>query len=199
MALAYHDLLSLSKIVRRVPVQDEFTQGLNGHYIFREDLRRIKHIETKGQRIALLDNLHAKLPLRKVAVFDSVPQIFSVVVRVATRENLRFFPEQASAALQRLEMELDELAVAVVGDHAEGVDTEAVGMSVRSRDAPARHGPKEGVQRAGLLAEKVPGCVVSGRRLRHFVVWFRLHGVDKVREADGVLNEEDGDVVSNDI
>ncbi len=35
--------------------------------------------------------------------------------------------------------------------------------------------------------------------LRDLAVWVWLHGMNKIRESDGVLNEENGDIVANDI
>ena len=35
--------------------------------------------------------------------------------------------------------------------------------------------------------------------MRHFIVRLRLHGVNEVREFNGVLNEENGNVISDDV
>ena len=40
---------------------------------------------------------------------------------------------------------------------------------------------------------------MSGLSLRHFVVWFGFHGMNQVRELDGVLDEEHWDVVADDV
>ena len=55
------------------------------------------------------------------------------------------------------------------------------------------------MQSAWLLAEEVPSCIVTGRRLWDFPIWFGLHGMDEVGKAYSILNEEDRDVVSNDV
>lgn len=55
------------------------------------------------------------------------------------------------------------------------------------------------MQSAGLLAEEVPGRVVSSRSLRDLTVTSGLDGVDQVGELDGILDEEHGDVVSHEI
>lgn len=96
-------------------------------------------------------------------------------------------------------MELDKLGVAVVSDETEGVHTEAVDVAERTGDTVAGHGPEECMQGAGLLREEVPGRVVGGGGLGDFVVTAGLDGVDQVGEEDGVLDEEDGDVVSNQV
>jgi hypothetical protein len=78
--------------------------------------------------------------------------------------------------------------------HAESVHV-AIGAwrSVRG------HGPEESVQGAGLLGEEVPCGVVRGGGLGDFVGGGGFDGVDEVREEDGVLDEEDGDVVADDV
>ncbi len=72
-------------------------------------------------------------------------------------------------------------------------------MTKATGDSRPGHGPEEGVQRARLGAEKVPGGIVGRGGLGNLIVRHWLNRVDKVREADGILDEEDGNVVSNDI
>ena len=40
---------------------------------------------------------------------------------------------------------------------------------------------------------------MRARRLRHAVVWFRLHGVDQVRELDRILDKEHRNVVAHQV
>jgi hypothetical protein len=68
-----------------------------------------------------------------------------------------------------------------------------------TRDAVPGHGPEQGVQGTRLLAEEVPGRVVSRGRLGDLIVWPWLDGVDQIREPNGILDEENGNVVSNDV
>jgi hypothetical protein len=55
------------------------------------------------------------------------------------------------------------------------------------------------MQGAGLLTEKVPGGIVRRRRLRNLIITTGLDSVDQVGETDGILDEEDGDVVADDV
>jgi hypothetical protein len=50
-----------------------------------------------------------------------------------------------------------------------------------------------------LLAEEVPGRVVSSCALRNFTIRLRLDRMDEIGELNGVLNEEDGNVVPHDV
>ena len=55
------------------------------------------------------------------------------------------------------------------------------------------------MQRARLLAEKVPRSVVSSSSLRDFIVGAWLDSVDEVCKADGILDEEDRNVVADNV
>lgn len=51
----------------------------------------------------------------------------------------------------------------------------------------------------GVQVLEVPEIIVSGLCLGYFVMGFGFGSVDKIREFEGILNEEHGDVVSDDI
>lgn len=70
-------------------------------------------------------------------------------------------------------------------------------MTVAARDTVARHGPEEGMESSGLLAEEVPSIIMCGGRLWNFVVGGRLDGMDQIGELSGVVDEEDGNIVAN--
>src|ERR1035437_2804736 len=55
------------------------------------------------------------------------------------------------------------------------------------------------MQRFRRERNEIPERVVRGRRLRKAAVGFHLDGMDEVREFDGVLNEENRDVVADQI
>jgi len=50
-----------------------------------------------------------------------------------------------------------------------------------------------------LQANEVPKVVVGTLTLRHLIMRFGLHRVNKVRELDRFLYEENGDVISDDV
>lgn len=79
------------------------------------------------------------------------------------------------------------------------MDSEAIDVPERARDTVTGHRPEQRVHSAWLLAEEIPGRVMRGGGLGDLVVAARLDGVDQVGKEDRVLDEEDGDVVSNDI
>jgi hypothetical protein len=55
------------------------------------------------------------------------------------------------------------------------------------------------MRRLGMKILEIPEIIVCALRLRHLVVRLGLAGVDNVGELHGVLDEEDGDVVTDDI
>lgn len=59
--------------------------------------------------------------------------------------------------------------------------------------------PHQSVHSRRVAGEEIPGTVVSSGRLRNFIVWTGLNGVDQVGELNCVLNEENGNVVSNNV
>ena len=137
------------------------------------------------------------LPFGVESILNRFEQILTDEIRVLARDLLRLFPDQTGFTLQRLPVELNELGGTVIRDKAEGVDTKAVNVSEGTRDTVTSHSPEQSVQRAGLLAEEVPGRVVRGSSLGDFIVPAGLDGVDQIGEENSVLDEEDGDVVSN--
>lgn len=55
------------------------------------------------------------------------------------------------------------------------------------------------MQRTRLLAKEVPGGIVCGGSLRNLVITARFDRVNQIREENGVLDEKDRNVVSDDI
>lgn len=96
-------------------------------------------------------------------------------------------------------MILDECALALGVDESESVDTEALHVSERSGDSSVRKDPLLHVGGLGVERHKVPGVVVGSLSLGDLPVWLGLDGVNEIDELDGVLNEEDGHVVSDNI
>jgi hypothetical protein len=50
-----------------------------------------------------------------------------------------------------------------------------------------------------LLAEEVPGRIVSSRALGNLAILSRLDRVDEVRELNGILDEENRNVVADEV
>lgn len=193
------DLLGLGEVVGRVAVEGHLTENLEGSELLGKELGRIKEVEAIGLGLLLIDELNGELPRGGIARLNGLPEISTVEIGVLASEDLSLLPDESGLALLGLPVPLDELGLAVLGHQTEGVHTETIHVTVAAGNAVARHGPEEGVESGGLRAEEVPSRIVGGGSLGNLVVGARLDGVDKVGEADGILDEEDGDVVANDI
>lgn len=139
------------------------------------------------------------LPLRVVSILNGLEQILTDEIRVLARHLLSFLPDHTGFTLQRLPVELDQLSGALVVDEAEGMDTEAVDVSERTRYTVASHCPEQRVQRTGLLAEKVPGGIVGCCGLGDFIVATGLDSMNQVGEEDSILDEKDWNVIADEI
>jgi hypothetical protein len=95
--------------------------------------------------------------------------------------------------------EFYKVALTLVVDQSVGVDTEALHHTVRSRDTSVRHGPHEHVGSLGVQVLEVPEVVVGGLGLRDLIVRLGLARVNDIGKLEGVLDEEDGNVVSNNV
>lgn len=59
--------------------------------------------------------------------------------------------------------------------------------------------PEKGVERGGLLAEEVPRRIMSRRGLWDFIVGLGFQRVYQVWKVDGILNEENWDIVAHNV
>src|ERR1019366_219082 len=71
--------------------------------------------------------------------------------------------------------------------------------SQRTRYCAIRHDPHHRMHGFGRERNEIPERVVRGRRLRKATIGFHFYGMDKVGEFDGILNEENRDVVADQI
>ena len=55
------------------------------------------------------------------------------------------------------------------------------------------------MHRRRLLAEEVPGAIMGSGSLRDLAVRLRLDSVDQIWELDCILDEENGNVVTDDV
>ncbi len=96
-------------------------------------------------------------------------------------------------------MEFDVGGFARCIDEAEGVNAEAFHHAEGAGDGAVGHDPHQHVGGFGSEGDEVPEGVVRGGRLGEAAIGLLLGGVDEVGEFDGVLDEEDGDVVADQV
>ena len=106
------DLLRLGEEVVGVAVEGELADALHGHELLGDELGRIEQIEVEGILVLLLDDLHAELPLREIAVLDGFPQVAPLKVRILPGDLERLVPHHRVHAEEGLPVELDEARLA---------------------------------------------------------------------------------------
>lgn len=72
-------------------------------------------------------------------------------------------------------------------------------MTVRSRDTISSHNHHDQVQCTALLAKEVISRIVGCSGLRDLIVWAGLESMNEIGKKDGVVDEENWDVDSNNV
>ncbi len=194
------DLLGLGEEVRGVAVEGEQADRLHRGQFLGDDVGRVEQVDALEHLVrGVREGLDAQFPLRVGARLDGVEEVAAVEVGVHAVDDLGLFPHQGVHAQLGLPVELDQGGLAGRVDQPEGVDAEALHHSVGARDAAVGHVPQGVVGGLGVQAHEVPEGVVRALRLRDLAVRVGLSGVDDVRELDGVLDEEDRNVVADQV
>ena len=120
-------------------------------------------------------------------------------IRIGTVDLQRLVPQHRLKAKLGLPVELHETRLPLGVDEPEGVDAEAFHEPQRPRDSPVGHGPHDHVHGLWAQGDEVPEVVVRRLGLREAAVRGRLGRMDQVGELDGVLDEEDRDVVAHQV
>ena len=192
-------LLVLGEVVVRIAVQNHAADDPYRGDFFRHDLGRIENAVGQFRRQLLGDDLDTEFPFRKRAGFDRFPEVAAVEVIIGALQLGGFVPDERLHAELRLPVKLDKRRLPFRVHKAEGVNTEALHHAVGARDPAVGHCPDHGVHGFGHQGDEIPERVVGGRGLREAAVGLHFHRVDEVRELDGVLDEEDRDVVADEI
>jgi hypothetical protein len=196
---AESDLLGLGEEVVDASVQHQPSHPANRHLFFRDDLRSIQDVEREILRELLIEELQAKFPLRKVAGLDRLPQVAPVKVRVGSIDLDRFVPYHRLHPQLGLPMEFNKCRFAFSVYQAKGMDTTPFHETKGATDSTIRHDPHRHVDTFRRQRNKIPEIIVRGLSLWKTAVGFLLGGMDKVGKLDRILDEEHGNVVSDDV
>ena len=178
MAGTEGDLFGLGEELVDVAVQFELADHTQGHLLFRPDLSGIEDVELKLILVLLGDGLDGKIPLGIGLVVDGLHQVLAVEVGILTRQLQGLVPDERVHSEVRDPVELDKVALSLLVDQRERVDTEALHHTVGPRDGAVRHRPHEHVRGFGVQVHKVPEIVMGRLGLGHFVVRLGLDSVD---------------------
>lgn len=121
-----HNLLYFGKIVGRVHIELHRAQYLERSQFLWEDFCRVKHVKAKRLGLVFVHDLNSEVPFRTITGNDRIPEIKAMEVGILSIQNLSLFPQEACLALLGLPVPLDKSGSSIIGDHAEGVDTETI-------------------------------------------------------------------------
>lgn len=120
-------------------------------------------------------------------------------IGVFASHGLSLLPQETRLTLQRPLVPFNQLCSALICHEAVRVHSPTIHMTVGSWNSIAGHDYHDQVQRTGFLAKEVIGRVVGGSCLRNMAVWHGLESMNKVWEKDGVVDEEDWNIDTNNI
>ena len=120
-------------------------------------------------------------------------------VRIGAIDLDRLVPDDRLQPELRLPVEFDEGRFVLGVDQTERVDAETFHEAERARNGAVRHHPHDHVHAFGRQADEVPEIVMRRLRLREGPVRLLLHRMDDVGKLDGVLDEENRDVVADEV
>src|SRR5450759_79840 len=79
------------------------------------------------------------------------------------------------------------------------MDAKALDHPQRTWDRAIGHNPHHHMHSFRRERNEIPECIVRGCRLRKAAVGLHFYGMDQVWEFDGILDEEDRDVVADQV
>ena len=177
---AERDLLGLGEEVVGIAIEHHPADRAHRNQLFGNELGRIEQVEVETCSAFLVEELHAELPLGKVAGLDRLPQIAPMKVRVRARDLHGLVPHQRLQAQLRPPVELDERRLRPAALTRRNVWTPKPSMMRKQR----------GIARSDMI--HITMCVDSGvsetksqkvscavAACGNLVVRLRLHRVDR--------------------
>src|SRR5208282_1918296 len=156
-------------------------------------------VEWEPVRFLLRKQLNRKFPLRKVAGSDSLKHVATVKILVSARNLDRFIPDGRLQAQLGAPVKLHESRLGGIVDQSKTMDTESLDHPQGARQRAIGHDPHDHVHGFWREGNKIPERVVRCCGLREATVRFHLYGMDEIWEFNGILNEKDGNIISDQI
>src|ERR1700733_11818012 len=156
-------------------------------------------VERECVRLLLCKQLNRKFPLRKVAGSDGLKHVAAVKILVSARNLDSFVPDRRLQTELWAPMELHESRFAASVDQSKTMDPESLDHPQRARQGAIGHDPHHHVHGFRREGNEIPERVVRRCGLGETSVRLHFHGMDEIRKFDGILNEEDGNIISHQI
>jgi len=125
------DLFGLGKEIVDATIEHETSDFFYWNLFFGDKLRGVQNVERKFLGKSIIEELQAKLPLRKIAGLNGSPQITPMEVRIGAVDLHRFIPDYRLHAEFGLPMKFYEGRFAAGVDQPEGMYSEALHKSER--------------------------------------------------------------------
>ena len=132
-------LLYICEIVFRVTVQFEDTHVVKREVAVRPYFGQVERIDTVVLRLFFRHQLDLEFPFREITFFDAFKQVALMRFTVFCYDRFRFLVCQVLDSLQGTQMEFHPDTFVVGIDKAVGMTTEAVHVTIRSRDTTGTH------------------------------------------------------------
>ncbi|MNV14017.1 hypothetical protein D3C71_1046860 [compost metagenome] len=120
-------------------------------------------------------------------------------VRIRAIDLNRLVPGDRLKAELRLPVKLYKGGLVLAVDEAERMNPKSFHEAQRSWYGPVGHDPHDHVHAFRCQTDEVPKIVVRRLSLREGAIRLLLGRVDEIRKLDGVLDEEDRDIVADQI
>jgi hypothetical protein len=199
MRSAEGNLLSLREKLIDITVELHLTDITDWEDILRPDLGGIENVKVELILARFWADLDTEFPGWISALLDGVPEITAMEVGIVSCELQSFIPDQRVHAKSWSPVELHERAYAFGIGKGEGVDTKALHHAKRARDSPVAHRPHEHVGCLRMQVLEIPEIVMSALGLRDLRVGLGLASVNNDWEFYGVLDKENGNIISDEI
>lgn len=188
-------LLNLSEPVLRVSVENELTDLVERVVSMGPDLGNIEDIESVVLSLFDGHDLDVKSPGSSLSALDVLVEISLGVVGCSSQETIDVLLSVVLDSGISLVVILDPELFAISVNPFVSMRRVAVHVSKAIRSSSVREENSELVEGLGMLAPEVPGGIIVGSTSLGVV----LLGMDEVRELDGVSDEENGGVVTNEV
>ena len=199
MRRAVGDLLGLGEEIVGPPIEHHPTDDSQRNELLGNELGRVQVVERKPVGLFLREQLHRQFPFGKLPGLDRLEHVATMEIRIGPADLDRLVPDGRLQAELRPPVELDEGGLAGGVEQAKAVHAETFDHPQRAGQRAIRHDPHHHVHRFRRQRNEVPERVVRGCRLRKSAIGFHLHRMNQVGKLDGVLDEEHGNVVADQV